>query len=55
MAEGGVAFQQGANRLTAARLNGDRALRRVALDGGVRGTFALGSGTIALWSGSTSP
>ena len=40
-AEGDVTFVRGPNRLGASRLVADRALRRVALDGGVVGRFSL--------------
>ena len=52
-AEGGVRFWQGHNELQAQTLRADRALRRVELVGGVRGRFALGPGTLAVWQRST--
>lgn len=42
-AVGGVTFFRGPNRMTAKVLEADRALLRVALDGGVKGHFALPS------------
>jgi LPS export ABC transporter protein LptC len=53
LATGGVKFWQGANRLQAADLRADRALRRVELRGGVHGQFALGPGTGGALAGST--
>ena len=55
LATGGVRFWQGANKLTAPDLRADRTLRRVEMHGGVRGVFALGSGTPALFDRSKAP
>lgn len=53
LAKGSVRFWQGANRLTAPELRADRTLRRVELQGGVHGVFALGAGTRQLFDLST--